>query len=137
MHLGYLAGIDWTGLLIDVLRGDSPNLIAARPGVRNCTPLLDAMWIIDGLRPQHGWPKNLSWRIRKVLKPGWKLDSGHDFPGKSEWLCHMAIGWQGFSAIAASLLTGRTIGHCFVRNANYDPVKALPMRHSRSLPRSS
>ena len=133
VHLGYLGGVDWTGLLIDALRGDCPNSVEARPGVRNCTPLLDAMWIIDGLRPQHAWARNLSQRIRKVLKPDWKLDSGHDFLGRSEWLCHMAIGWQGFSAIGTSLLTGHAISHCFVHNANYDPVKVLSMRHRRRL----
>ena len=130
VHLGYLGGIDWTGLLIDLLRGESPNAITARPGVRNCTPLLDAMWIIDGFRPQQGWAENISRRIRKVLRPDWKLDSGHDFLGRSEWLCHMAIGWQGFSAIGTSLMTGHAISHCFVHHANYDPATVLPMRQS-------
>lgn len=128
VQLGYLGGIDWTELLIDALRGGYPPSVTARPGVRNCTPLLDAMWIIDGLRPQQGWAKNLFRRIRKVLRPDWKLDSGHDFLGHSEWLCHMAIGWQGFSAINTSLLTGKTIGHCFVHHGNYDPVTVRLMR---------
>ncbi len=137
VHLGYLGGVDWTGLLMNAVRGDCPDSVTARPGVRNCTPLLDAMWIIDGLRPQQSWAKNLSHRIRKVLRPDWKLDSGHDFIGRSEWLCHMAIGWQGFSAISTSLLTARSIGHCFVHHANYDPVTVRPMRQSLGLSVSS
>lgn len=128
VQLGYLGGIDWTGLLIEAMRGDCPNSVTARPGVRNCTPLLDAMWIIDGLKPQQGWAKNLFQRIRKVMRPDWKLDSGHDFLGPSDWLCHLAIGWQAVSAIGTSVVTGQAIGHCFMHNANYDPVTVLPMR---------
>ena len=128
VHLGYLGGVDWTGLLIRAMRGERPDPAVARPGARNCTPLLDAMWIIDGLRPQQNWAKNLAHRIGKVMRPDWKLDSGHDFLGRSEWLCHMAIGWQGFSAISTSLLTGQGISHCFVNNSNYDPLTVLSMR---------
>lgn len=130
VHLGYLAGVDWTGLLMNAVRGEHPVPATARPGIRNCTPLLDAMWILDGLRPSRNWAKNLSSRIRKVFRPDWTLDSGHDFVGRSEWLCHMAIGWQGASAISMSLLTGQSIRHRFLESANYDPLTVLPMRQS-------
>ncbi|MDA1232401.1 MAG: hypothetical protein O2856_16635, partial [Planctomycetota bacterium] len=130
VHLGYLAGIDWTGLLMNAVRGEHPVRATARPGVRNCTPLLDAMWILDGLHPSRNWAKNLSSRIRKVFRPDWTLDSGHDFLGRSEWLCHLAIGWQGASAISMSLLTGQSLRQRFLESANYDPLTVLPMRQS-------
>ena len=134
VHLGYLGGVDWTGLLTKAMRGEHPIPVTARPGVRNCTPLLDAMWILDGLRLRKNWAKNLSKRIRKVFRPDWKLDSGHDFLGRSEWLCHMALGWQGASAIGMSLLTGQSLGQCFLHSANYDPLTVLSMRQSLALP---
>ena len=134
VHLGYLGGVDWTELLLSAMRGEHPIPVTARPGVRNCTPLLDAMWILDGLRPSQNWAKNLSSRIRKVLRPDWNVDSGHDFLGRSEWLCHMALGWQGASAISKSLLTGQSIGRCFLQSANYDPLTVLPMRQPSVLP---
>lgn len=130
VHLGYLGGVDWTGLLIDVQRGHQPPPMMARPGVRNSTPLLDALWLMEGLLPRKNWGPNLYQRLRKVLKPDWKLDSGHDFMGKSEWLCHIAIGWQGFSAIGKSFLNGEPIAKCFLSGANYDPLTVQELRQS-------
>ena len=134
VHLGYLGGVDWTGMLIDAVRGGHPVPATARPGVRNRTPLLDAMWIIDGLSPRRNWARNLSQRISKVFRPDWTLDSGHDFLGRSDWLCHMALGWQSVSAISSSLLTGQALGQCFLHSATYDPLTVLPMRQSPGLP---
>ncbi len=133
VHLGYLGGVDWSGLLIDLQRGrePAPEPQAARPGVRNSTPLLDALWLMEGLRPQRNWARNLYQRLQKVLKPDWKLDSCHDFMGRSEWLCHMAIAWQGFSAIGKSLLTGQSVGKCFLNGANYDPLTVRELRQSQ------
>ena len=133
VHLGYLGGVDWTGILMDAVRGRHVVPVIARPGIRNRTPLLDAMWIIDGLSPRRNWATNLSHRIRKVFRPDWTLDSGHDFLGRSEWLCHMALGWQSVSAISSSLLTGRALGQCFLQSANYNPLTVLPMRQSPEL----
>lgn len=133
VHLGYLGGVDWTGILMDAVRGRHVVPVIARPGIRNRTPLLDAMWIIDGLSPRRNWATNLSHRIRKVVRPDWTLDSGHDFLGRSEWLCHMALGWQSVSAISSSLLTGRALGQCFLQSANYNPLTVLPMRQSPEL----
>lgn len=134
VHLGFLGGVDWTGLLIDLQRGRQPAPQMAKAGVRNSTPLLDALWLLEGLRPRQNWAQNLYQRLRKVLKPDWKLDSGHDFMGKSEWLCHMAIGWQGFSAIGKSLLTGQAIAQCFLNGANYDPLTVHKLRESLEVP---
>ncbi len=130
VHLGYLGGVDWTGMLIDLHRGEQPSLVNARPGVRNSTPLLDALWLLEGLCPRRNWAQTMYGRVKKVFKPDWKLDSGHDFMGKSEWLCHIAIGWQGFSAIGKSLLNGQPIAQCFLNGANYDPFAVQRLRES-------
>ena len=134
VQLGYLGGIDWTGLLTDVIRGGHPTPVAARPGVRNCTPLMDTLWVIDGFRPQRNWAKNIGHRIHKVFRPGWTVDSGHDFLGRSEWLCHMALAWQGFSAVSSALLTRRALGQCFLNGTNYDSSTVESMRQSHGMP---
>jgi hypothetical protein len=74
--------------------------------------------------------RTLYQRLKKVLKPDWKLDSGHDFAGKSEWLCHFAIAWQGLSAIGKSLVSGESMGQCFLNGANYDPLTVQQLRDS-------
>ena len=130
VQLGYLGGVDWTRLLIEVLGGRHPVPVTARPGVRNCTPLLDALWLIDALRPRRNWASTLFQRFRKVFKRDWKLDSGHDFMGQSEWLGHFAIGWQCFSAMGTSLLTGQSLSQSFMHGANYDSLTVQPMRQA-------
>ena len=137
VQLGYLGGVDWTGLLIDLQRGRDPAPQTARPGLRNCTPLLDALWVMEGLCVRKNLVRTLYQRLQKVLNPGWTLDSSHDFMGQSEWLGHLAIGWQGFSAIGKSLLTGQSIGQCFLNGANYDPLTVQELRQSRRIMESS
>jgi biotin carboxylase len=121
VQLGYLAGVDWTGLLIEMLRGRRPEPMQARAGARCKTPLLDALWLMEGLLPRSKWAQTLLRRIRQVYKPDWTLDSSHDFLGRSEWLGHIAIGWQGVSAVASSLVTGKGLAQSFLCGANYNP----------------
>jgi len=135
VQLGYLAGVDWTGLLIDIQCGVAPAPMTARVGVRSRTPLLDALWLLDGLRPQRNWARKLCHRFRSVVKPDWVLDSGHDFMGPRDWRCHLALGWQSFSAMCNSLLTGQALGQSFTNGVNYDPVTVQPMRHAAGMSR--
>ncbi|MDB5390770.1 MAG: ATP-grasp protein, partial [Planctomycetaceae bacterium] len=128
VQLGYLAGVDWTGLLIAMTRGRQPEPMLARAGVRCKTPLLDTLWLMEGLLPRRQWGATLLRRIRQVYKPDWSLDSSHDFLGRSEWLGHIAIGWQGAGAMIKSLVTGEALGQAFLSGANYDP---LPVRRLR------
>ena len=134
VQLGYLAGVDWTSLLLDIERGVAPAPMTAQVGVRNRTPLLDALWVLDGLRPQRNWARNLSHRVRSVVKPDWNLDSGHDFVGRREWLCHLALGWQSFAAMGHALLTGQTLGQSFTNGVNYDPVTVQSLRKAAGMP---
>jgi hypothetical protein len=131
VQLGYLAGVDWTKLLIDLVRGLRPEPMMARPGVRCKTPLLDVLWLMEGLLPRPQWAKELIRRLHKVRKPDWTLDSSHDFSGNSEWFGHLAIGWQGLSAMLKSLFTREALGQTFLSGANYDP---LTVRHLRQPP---
>lgn len=128
VQLGYLAGIDWTGLLIEMSRGRHPTPQQARAGVRCKTPLLDVLWLMEGMRPRRDRGTGLLDRIRQVLKPAWSLDSSHDFLGPREWLGHMAIGWQGAAAISKSLFTGQALAQSFLNGANYDSVRVRQMR---------
>jgi hypothetical protein len=104
-----------------MLRGRRPEPMQARAGARCKTPLLDALWLMEGLLPRSKWAQTLLRRIRQVYKPDWTLDSSHDFLGRSEWLGHIAIGWQGVSAVASSLVTGKGLAQSFLCGANYNP----------------
>ncbi len=133
VQLGYLAGVDWTELLIDMTRGRHSEPKLARAGVRCKTPLLDVLWLMEGLRPRRQWGQKLLHRVRQVARPDWSLDSSHDFMGRSEWLGHLAIGWQGFSAIAKSLLTGGELCKSFLNGANYNPITVRRLRQAHAL----
>ncbi|MFO1022333.1 MAG: hypothetical protein U0903_16805 [Planctomycetales bacterium] len=128
IQLGYLAGVDWTSLLIDLQRGHTPASVTARPGVRNSTPLLDLLWLMDALAPRRDWAQTLVSRIRNVLNPDWSLDSCHDFAGSNEWIGHITGLCQGGVAIIRSLFTGQTIGQAFMTGANYDPLTVENLR---------
>lgn len=134
VHLGYLAGVDWTAKMIDLVAGLSPEPTAARPGVRNRTPLLDIGWLLEGFRPQRQWPQKVVTRIRKFVRPDWRLDSGHDFLGSQEWLCHFTLGCQAASAAIKSLMTGRPVGQTLLEDENYDPITARQLRIDRRMP---
>lgn len=133
VQLGYLAGIDWTGLLLEMARGRRPEPLIARSGVRCKTPLLDVLWLMDGLRPRQNWGRTLWERFRKVMRPEWSLDSSHDFAGRSEWLGHLAIGWQGFTAIAKSFFAGGAICQSFLNGANYNPQTVRRLRQALAM----
>jgi hypothetical protein len=134
VHLGYLAGVDWTGLLLELYDGRDPTAVSARPDVRSSTPLLDALWLLDGLRPRRNGARDLVGRLRQVFRPGWELHSGHDFMGRHDWLCHVALGWQGLSAITNSLLTNKSVCHSFMSGANYDPLTVDSLRKALAAP---
>jgi hypothetical protein len=131
IHLGYLGGVDWTGMLVELLQGRTPVPAIARPGVRNRTPLLDVGWLLEGFRPQRGWPINVLQRVRKFLRPDWRLDSGHDFLGTRDWFCHVTLGCQAAVAAVKSLATGRAVGQTILEDENYDPITAQQFRVAR------
>jgi predicted ATP-grasp superfamily ATP-dependent carboligase len=131
IHLGYLGGVDWTGMLVELLRGREPAPVIARPGVRSRTPLLDVGWLLEGFRPQPGWPQSVVKRVRRFLRPEWQLDSGHDFLGNRDWLCHVTLGCQAAVAGVKSLATGRSVGQTILEDENYDPITAQQFRAAR------
>jgi predicted ATP-grasp superfamily ATP-dependent carboligase len=134
VHLGFLAGVDWASMLIDLVSGRSPEPVAARPGVRNCSPLLDIAWLLEGLRPQRQWTKKVVERVKKFLWPGWQLDSTDDYLVHREWMCHLMLGCQAATAAVKSLVTGQSIGQSLLEDENYDPVTARQLRLDRLTP---
>lgn len=129
IHLGYLAGVDWSGIIAQIIRGERPVPAVARPGVRNRTVLLDFGWLIEGLRPQRNWPTRALRRVRDFIRPGWKLDSAHDFLGSNEWGCHFMEAFQGFAALGKSMLTGKPLGETILDGSNYDPATVRRLRN--------
>jgi predicted ATP-grasp superfamily ATP-dependent carboligase len=133
VHLGYLAGIDWTGFLMDMLEGRKPQPTVAAAGIRQRTPLLDIAWLLDGLRPGRGWWQNVTRHVQGYYNPGWSLDSKHDFLGTSDWMCHLALTYRGFSAAFKSFFNGQTVGQILLNDANYDPVTVEQLRRKRTI----
>lgn len=133
VHLGYLGGVDWTGILVDLVEGRVPTPVSARPGVRNRTPLLDISWLLEGLRPQRQWPRQVVQRIHRYFRPEWRLDSRHDFLGTRDWMCHVLLGYQALAAVARSLITGRVPGYTLLEDENYDPITIRQLRLAKGM----
>ncbi|MFM8222018.1 MAG: hypothetical protein ACKOJF_24155, partial [Planctomycetaceae bacterium] len=134
VHLGFLAGVDWAGLLLDMLQGRHPTFQRARPGIRNRTLLLDFGWLIEGLGIRRGWPGSAIRRIRDFVWPAWELDSDHDFAGKLDLHCHLVETINGLSTLARSTLTGRSMGELALEGASYDPATVSQVRKARLHP---
>ncbi len=128
VQLGYLAGVDWTGILVDMLEGRNRAAIAARPGVRTRSILPDLGWLLEGCRPQRNWMHHVGRRFAKYRAPDWELDARFEFIKREEWWSSMALTYQGLSALLASLLTGRGIGQILLADVNYDAVSAGRLR---------
>ena len=131
VHLGFLAGVDWAGLLLDMLQGRHPTFQRARPGIRNRTLLLDFGWLIQGLGIRRGWPGTALSRIRDFLWPQWELDSDHDFAGKLDLHCHLVETYNGLSTLLRSTFTGRSMGELALEGASYDPATVSQVRKAR------
>ena len=131
VQLGFLAGVDWTGMLLDIVKGRSPEVAMAAPGVRQRTPLLDAAWLFDGFRPRRGWVQNVTRHVRDYWNPGWRLDSAHDFLGTSDWMCHVSLASRSIAASLLSWVTGKSVAAILMGDANYDPVTVEAFRQTR------
>jgi biotin carboxylase len=50
-NLGYMAGVNWTEIAMQLARGGQPETAIARPGVRTHSVLLDIAWLLERLLP--------------------------------------------------------------------------------------
>ena len=134
VQLGYLAGVDWSGILIDLVRGRRPAPVAARPGIRTRSFLLDFAWLIEGLAPQKHWLPNACKRIAKYRNPDWDLAVPNEFLANGEWGCTLAMACQGITGAVKAFVTGQPIGQtAILDDLNYDPVTASRFRAARKI----
>jgi len=134
VHLGFLAGVDWVGLLLDMVNGRQPEFQRARPGIRNRTLLLDFGWLFEGLGLRPGWPGSAIRRVRDFIWPPWSLDSDHDFAGRLDLHCHLVETYHGLSTLARSAWTGRSMGELAIEGTSYDPATVAEVRKARLHP---
>jgi biotin carboxylase len=134
IQLGMLAGVDWPGMMIDLLEGRPVEPRSARAGIRTRTFLLDAAWLLEGCVPQRRWLANASQRIRNYRHPDWQLTSRNEFLETGEWRCTLAMAYQGLSGIARSIVSGSDVGQMIFDDLNYDAVTAARLRQTRPSP---
>jgi predicted ATP-grasp superfamily ATP-dependent carboligase len=132
IQLGMLAGVDWPGMMIDLLENRPVEPRSARAGVRTRTFLLDAAWLLEGWAPQRHWLASAKQRLKKYRHPDWELTSRNEFLETGEWRCTLAMAYQGLSGMARSIVSGREIGQMIFDDLNYDTVTAERLRKSRS-----
>jgi predicted ATP-grasp superfamily ATP-dependent carboligase len=134
IQLGYLAGVDWTGILIDVLEGRPCPTVLARPGVRTRSILLDLGWLFEGFRPQAGWIGKVRHRLREYQQPAWELAEQNELIENGDWRSAVALGYQAIGAALKSLLTGRPVNQTMLDDVNYDAVAAQRLRLLKQAP---
>ena len=132
IQLGFLAGIDWAGLVTSAVAGRDGVPAYARAGIRNRSLLLDLGWLVEGFRPQPHWPRRVIERLHKFFRPDWELHARHDFLTQGEVRCALAIAGQTIGGGLRSLLTGREIGFTILDQEVYSPVAARHMRLERA-----
>jgi hypothetical protein len=128
VQLGFLAGVDWTGLLINILEGRSCPTVLARPGIRVRSTLLDLGWLFEGLRPQRNWIRKARERLREYRQPGWDLAEQNEVVENGDWQSAVVFGCQTIGAVLKSLLTGRPVGQTMLDDVNYDAVAVQRLR---------
>jgi predicted ATP-grasp superfamily ATP-dependent carboligase len=131
IQLGFLAGVDWAGIVIDLVNDRHRAPVAARPGIRTRTFLLDFAWLVEGCVPQRRWLRNAWARLAKYRQPDWALSAPNEFLVNGEWGCTLAMACQGLTAAVKSFATGRPIGQTMLDDVNYDPVTADLLRLAR------
>lgn len=131
IHLGFLAGVDWSRILLDLAAGINPQPQMARAGVHVHTLMLDIGWLCEGLSPL----KDVLWkfpgRFAKFLSPPWPVNSRDDLLTIGETAAAFVILLHSGYSFAKALLLGRPFGQVLLANANYDAVAAHAYRLQR------
>ncbi|MCA9008760.1 MAG: hypothetical protein KDB01_03390 [Planctomycetaceae bacterium] len=131
IHLGFLTGVDWTTLILNLASGKSPTQHLATSGVNVHTLLLDASWLLEGLLPSVASMRKFPLRLKSFVSPQWPVHSRDDLLGVGEFRSALAVTWQAVSALVKSVITGKQPGETLLSNANYDPAKTEAYRAQR------
>lgn len=122
--LGYLAGVDWTGIILELLAGRKPTPVQGRPGVRACSLIMDIAWLIDGFRFGRGFFRRASSRLKRFFLPEWKLDRRTDLVTWGDFKPTLMLTLHAVLSLVKAAATGRPSGQEALSDVNYDPVTA-------------
>ena len=131
IHLGFLCGLDWSQLILDLMAGRSPAPQESRPGIHSHALFVDASWLLEGLLPRSGPLWKFPQRLVRFLCPEWPVHSRDDLAEIGEFGSMLAMAIQAFHCLGRSLVTGQQPGELLLENANYNPVTAAAYRLSR------
>jgi hypothetical protein len=134
VHVGYLAGVNWTRILLDLLDGEQPAFVAAQPGIRARSVLMDFAWLLEGFKPGRGWFSTAADRVRRFVRPEWPLDSRTDLLSDEDRLPSVALAFYGIRSIVKSWMTGEPMGKLMLDDANYSAQAAAQIRRRRWSP---
>lgn len=135
IQLGFMSGVDWSRVILDLVAGREPQVQTALPGINVHNLLLDISWLIEGLMPRSGGWLQMPKRIREFLQPGWEVHSRGDLLGLGEFASVSALAFNAVMAGVKSLFTGRQPGEILLEHANYNPVTARAFRALQEVPR--
>lgn len=132
IHLGFLTGIDWSALILNLAAGEAPAQHTATAGVNVHTLLLDVSWLLEGLLPRTASIFRFPLRLKEFLSPQWPVHSRDDLISIGEAKSALAVTWNALSALAKSAVTGMQPGELLLSNASYDSVTTDMYRAHRT-----
>ena len=124
IHLGILSGIDWAGVILELVAGRIPFQQQSATGVHAHTWLLDFAWLLEGLLPRAGRLRDFPARCWQYVRPQWQVHSRNDLRSIGESKAARVISLQALTALGKSLMTGRPVGEILNQHANYNAATA-------------
>lgn len=121
LSLGYLAGVDWTQIILDLFSGCEPVPVQGRPGLRARSSFMNIAWLLDGFRFGRGFFRRSSDRLRRFLRPEWPIDRR---PRPRDLGSTLMMTFHGIRSQVKCWITGRSVSREILADANYDPLTA-------------
>ncbi|MCA9065670.1 MAG: ATP-grasp domain-containing protein [Planctomycetaceae bacterium] len=138
-NLGFMAGVNWTSLIQQIVRGESPQFAQAKAGVRTRTVLLDIAWLLESLEKPGNRLAKVRHRLKHFLRPEWRSDGRDLLSCREDWRATLALGLHGFRSLVSSCWHRIPIGQCALEDANYHfatasamSPKSPPLEHRRA-----
>src|SRR5262249_1620413 len=69
-------------------------------------------------------------RFAKYRQPDWNLDVRYELAAKGEWLCALALTYQGITGALKALIARGEIMQTMLADVNYDPAAIEKFRRS-------
>ena len=135
IHLGFLCGLDWSQLILDLIADKAAIAQESRPGVHVHTLLLDTSWLLEGLLPRTGPLWKFPARCARFLFPEWPVHSRDDLLSIGEFGPALVITVQALYSLGKSIVTGQQPGEILLENGNYNPATADAYRLLQQMPR--